>query len=60
MLGLITDSFQNLPIGQSLLHQETYGRVLRWSSMMFLGSLLMALPVMISLRVRLGFLSSSA
>jgi flagellar biosynthetic protein FliR len=49
LLGLITDSFHSLPIGQSLLNQEVYGRVLKWSSMMFLGSLLMALPVMISL-----------
>jgi len=49
LLGLISDSFQHLPIGQSILNQDTYGRVLRWSSMMFLGSLLMALPVMVSL-----------
>ena len=49
LLGLIADSFHALPIGQSLLSQEVYGRILRWSSMMFLGSMLMALPVMISL-----------
>jgi flagellar biosynthetic protein FliR len=49
LLGLVADSFHALPIGQSLLNQETYGRILRWSSMMFLGSLLMALPVMVSL-----------
>jgi flagellar biosynthetic protein FliR len=49
LLGLIADSFQHLPIGQSILNQDTYGRVLRWSSMMFLGSVLMALPVMVSL-----------
>jgi len=63
LLGLITDSFQSLPIGQSLLNQETYGRILRWSSMMFLGSLLMALPVMISLlfiNVGLGVVTRAA
>jgi flagellar biosynthetic protein FliR len=49
LLGLITESFQSLPIGQSLLNQDTYAHILRWSSMMFLGSMLMALPVMISL-----------
>jgi flagellar biosynthetic protein FliR len=49
LLGLVSDSFQALPIGQSLLNQEVYGRILRWSSMMFLGSMLMALPVMVSL-----------
>lgn len=49
LLGLITDSFNHLPLGQSILNQDTYGRVLRWSSMMFLGSVLLALPVMVSL-----------
>ena len=63
LLGLIADSFHNLPIGQSVLNQELYGRVLRWSSMMFLGSLLMALPVMISLlfiNVGLGVVTRAA
>ncbi len=63
LLGLITDSFQSLPIGQSLLNQDTYSQVLRWSSMMFLGSVLMALPVMISLlfiNVGLGVVTRAA
>jgi flagellar biosynthetic protein FliR len=63
LLGLIADSFHTLPIGQSLLNQDTYGRILRWSSMMFLGSLLMALPVMISLlfiNVGLGVVTRAA
>ena len=49
LLGLIADSFQAIPIGTSILNQDVYGRMLRWSSMMFLGALLMSLPVMVSL-----------
>lgn len=63
LLGLVSDSFHTLPIGQSLLSQDNYARVLRWSSMMFLGSLLMALPVMISLlfiNVGLGVVTRAA
>ena len=49
LLGLVAESFQSIPIGTSILNQDVYGRMLRWSSMMFLGALLMALPVMVSL-----------
>lgn len=63
LLGLVSESFTSLPIGTSLLNQEVYGQVLRWSSMMFLGALLMALPVMISLlfiNVGLGVVTRAA
>jgi flagellar biosynthetic protein FliR len=49
MLGLILESFQSLPIGTSLVSQDSYGIVIRWSSMIFLGALLMALPIMVTL-----------
>ena len=49
LLGLISESFHSLPIGTSILNQNVYGRVLQWSSMVFLGAVLMALPVMVSL-----------
>ena len=49
LLGLISESFYSLPIGTSILNQNIYGRVLQWSSMVFLGAVLMALPVMVSL-----------
>jgi flagellar biosynthetic protein FliR len=49
MLGLILESFQSLPIGTSLISQDSYGIVIRWSSMIFLGALLMALPIMVTL-----------
>lgn len=62
-LALIADSFHSLPVGTSILGQETYGRVLRWSSMMFLGSLLIALPVVVSLlfiNIGLGVVTRAA
>ncbi len=49
LLGMIADSFHALPIGAHVLNPEAMGKVIRWSSMMFLGGLLMALPVMVTL-----------
>jgi flagellar biosynthetic protein FliR len=63
MLGLISESFNTLPIGTSILNQSIYGRVLQWSSMVFLGAVLMALPVMVSLlfiNVGLGVVTRAA
>lgn len=63
LLGLVLESFRWLPIGQSILTQDAYGLVIRWSSMIFLGGLLMALPVMVSLlfiNVGLGVVTRAA
>jgi flagellar biosynthetic protein FliR len=63
MLGLISESFNSLPIGTSILNQNVYGRVLQWSSMVFLGAVLMALPVMVSLlfiNIGLGIVTRAA
>ena len=63
MLGIISESFYSLPIGTSILNQDVYGRVLQWSSMVFLGAVLMALPVMVSLlfiNVGLGVVTRAA
>ncbi len=63
MLGLISESFNSLPIGTSILNQNVYGRVLQWSSMVFLGAVLMSLPVMVSLlfiNVGLGVVTRAA
>ena len=49
MLGIIADSFQSLPVGASVLNPDTLGKVVRWSSMIFLGGLLLALPIMVIL-----------
>jgi flagellar biosynthetic protein FliR len=63
LLGLIAESFYSLPIGTSILNQNIYGRVLQWSSMVFLGAVLMALPVMVCLlfiNVGLGVVTRAA
>ena len=49
LLSLVLQSFETLPIGTSILQQEVHGMVVRWGAMMFLGGLLMALPVMVTL-----------
>lgn len=49
MISMLLESFRSLPVGQSLLGQVAFGKVIAWSSMIFLGGLLIALPVMISL-----------
>lgn len=63
LLGLVSESFASLPIGTSILNQTVMGKVLQWSSMMFLGALLMALPVMVFLlfvNVGLGIVTRAA
>ena len=63
MISMIMDSFTALPIGQSILNQATFGKVVAWSSMIFLGGVLIALPVMISLlfiNIGLGIITRAA
>ena len=49
LISSVVDSFTLLPIGKSLIGVESAGKLLAWSSMMFLGAVLVALPVMVSL-----------
>jgi len=63
LLGLVLESFRWLPIGQNLLNQDAFGLIIRWSSMIFLGGLLLALPVMITLlfiNIGLGVVTRAA
>jgi flagellar biosynthetic protein FliR len=63
MLSMVIDSFTSVPIGQFILSQATFGKVVAWSSMMFLGGVLMALPVMVSLlfiNIGLGVVTRAA
>jgi len=46
LISLILDSFRMLPIGESLIGLNAIKNLLAWSSMIFLGSLLIALPIM--------------
>ena len=63
LLGLISESFHTLPIGANLISQAVMGKLIQWSSMMFLGALLIALPVMVFLlfvNVGLGIVTRAA
>mgnify|MGYP002655187256 FL=1 len=63
LLGLVLESFRWLPIGQSLMNQDAYGLIVRWSSMIFLGGLLLSLPVMVALlfiNIGLGVVTRAA
>ena len=63
MLSMVIDSFQTVPIGKLILGQVAFGKVVAWSGMMFLGGVLIALPVMISLlfiNIGLGIITRAA
>ena len=49
LLGLLLKSFSAVPIGESLLNQATWGKLIAWSSMIFTGALLISLPVIAAL-----------
>ena len=63
LLTLILESFRTLPVGTSIMTAEALNLVLRWSSMIFLGGVLVALPVMIALlfvNIGVGIVSRAA
>ena len=49
LLALILESFATLPVGSSLFGPQAYAQLVSWSSMIFLGAFLTALPVMVTL-----------
>jgi len=49
LLGLVIDSFASLPIGKGLVTAGAWAHFVQWSSMIFLGGLLLALPVMVTM-----------
>jgi flagellar biosynthetic protein FliR len=49
LLALVLESFSSLPVGRSLVSQVAWLQLVSWSSMIFLGAVLMALPVMVTL-----------
>lgn len=51
LISILLDSFTLIPIGQSLLSLAAIGKLLAWSSMMFLGAVLIGLPVLVTLLV---------
>jgi flagellar biosynthetic protein FliR len=49
VISLVLESFKALPIGQMLAPDMLMAVLLQWSAMIFLGALLLALPIMVSL-----------
>jgi flagellar biosynthetic protein FliR len=49
LLSLVIESFTTMPIGRQLVSQAAWIQFVTWSSMIFLGALLTALPVMVAL-----------
>ncbi|MCF8148057.1 MAG: flagellar biosynthetic protein FliR [Sulfuritalea sp.] len=49
LLGLVIDSFASMPIGKGLLTAGAWAQFVKWSSMIFLGAVLLALPVMVTM-----------
>jgi flagellar biosynthetic protein FliR len=63
LLAMVIESFVSFPVGRSLIDQVAYGQLVSWSSMMFLGAVLTALPVMVTLlfiSVGLGVVTRAA
>ncbi len=63
VFGLVIESFKLLPIGQEFFSQDMLGKMINWSAMMFLGGLLISLPVVMTLlfiNIGLGFVSRAA
>jgi flagellar biosynthetic protein FliR len=49
MIKLILQSFEVLPIGGAIDVKETLGNVIEWTAMAFLGAVLVALPIMLTM-----------
>ena len=49
MIKLILQSFEVLPIGGEINVRETLGNAIEWTAMAFLGAVLVALPIMLTM-----------
>jgi flagellar biosynthetic protein FliR len=49
LLAIVAESFASLPVGTLVLVDQSWGQLLSWSSMIFLGAVLISLPVMVTL-----------
>jgi flagellar biosynthetic protein FliR len=63
VFGILLESFRQFPIGAPFWSQALLGKMISWSTLMFLAGLLISLPVVITLlfvNIGLGFVSRSA
>ena len=49
MIKLILQSFEVLPIGGAIMVKETLANVIEWTAMAFLGAVLVALPIILTM-----------
>ena len=49
LIGMVMESFNTMPVGKSLLSPSAWTALAAWSSMIFLGALLTALPVVVTM-----------
>ena len=63
VISLLLESFQILPIGEMVEIQALASLTIQWSGMMFLGAILIGLPLMVSLlfiNIGLGVITRAA
>jgi flagellar biosynthetic protein FliR len=63
VISLVLESFQLLPVGELVELQALIGLIIEWSSMMFLGALLLGMPIIASLlliNIGLGVITRAA
>ena len=63
LVALVVESFATLPVGKPLNFAQVWPTILTWSSMIFLGALLISLPVMVTLlfiTIGLGVITRAA
>jgi len=63
VFGLVLESFKLLPIGEPFFSQDMLGKMLHWNTIMFLGALLLALPmlmILLFINIGLGFVARAA
>ena len=49
VVGILLKSFETYPVGIAFIGQSTFGDLIEWSAMIFIGGVLIALPIMVAL-----------
>ena len=49
LIGILLRSFETYPVGLAFVSQSTYGTLIEWCAMIFVGGVLLALPIMVAL-----------
>ena len=49
MIGILLRSFETFPVGVAFISGSNFATLIEWSAMIFLGGMLMALPVLVAL-----------